>query len=138
MADLYAGTDPKFHPLIRDLFERIVFWENRATDATATKRADGKYVVTLKATSTKHVADGKGKVSDEPMDEWVDVGVFARAADGKEDDEKVLYLKKMHVMQPETTFTVVVDEAPYEAGIDPYNKLVDTDSDDNRRQVALP
>ena len=25
----------------------------------------------------------------------------------------------------------------YEAGIDPYNKLVDTDSDDNRRQVVL-
>jgi hypothetical protein len=32
---------------------------------------------------------------------------------------------------------VVVDQAPYEAGIDPYNKLVDTDSDDNRRQVVL-
>lgn len=137
MADLYAGTDPKFHPLIRDLFERIVFWENRATDATATKRADGKYIVTLKVTSKKHVADGKGKVSDEPMDEWVDVGVFARAADGKEDDERVLYLQKVHVARPETTFTVVVDEAPYEAGIDPYNKLVDTDSDDNRRQIVL-
>ena len=137
MADLYAGTDAKFHPLIRDLFERIVFWENRATDATASKRADGKYVVTLKVTSKKHVADGKGKVSDEPMDEWVDVGVFARAPDGKEDDEKVLYLQKVHVTQPETTFTVVVDQAPYEAGIDPYNKLVDTDSDDNRRRVVL-
>lgn len=137
MADLYAGTDAKFHPLIRDLFERIVFWENRATDATAVKRADGKYVVTLKVTSKKHVADGKGKASDEPMDEWVDVGVFARAPDGKEDDEKVLYLRKAHVTRPETTFTVLVDQAPYEAGIDPYNKLVDTDSDDNRRQVLL-
>ena len=137
MADLYAGTDAKFHPLIRDLFERIVFWENRATEATAVKRADGKYVVTLKVASKKHVADGKGKVTDEPMDEWVDVGVFARAADGKEDDEKVLSLRKVHVTRPETTFTVVVDQEPYEAGIDPYNKLVDTDSDDNRRQVVL-
>jgi hypothetical protein len=137
MDDHYAGTDPKLHPMNRDLFERIVFWENRATDATAVKRADGKYVVTLKVSSTKHVADGKGKVADEPMDEWVDVGVFARAPDGKEDDEKVLYLQKARVTRPEATFTIVVDQAPYEAGIDPYNKLVDTDSDDNRRQVVL-
>ncbi len=137
LADLYAGTDPKFHPFIRDLFERIVFWENRAVSADTVKRADGKNEVTLKLKAEKHVADGKGKVTDEAMDEWVDVGVFARAPSGKEDDEKVLYLQKQHVTRTDTTLTLVVDEAPYEAGIDPYNKLVDTDSDDNRIKTVL-
>jgi hypothetical protein len=137
LADLYAGTDPKFHPFIRDLFERIVFWENRAVSADAVKRADGKYEVTLKLKSEMHSADGKGKATDEPVDEWVDVGVFARPPGGKEDDEKVLYLQKHHVTRAETTLKLVVGEAPYEAGIDPYNKLVDTDSDDNRIKAVL-
>jgi ABC-2 type transport system permease protein len=29
--------------------------------------------------------------------------------------------------------TIYVDEQPTEVGIDPYNKLIDTISDDNRR-----
>ncbi|MHC1480479.1 ABC transporter permease/M1 family aminopeptidase [Frateuria aurantia] len=137
MADLYAGTDARYHPFIRDLFERIVFWDNRAVKATAVKRADGKYELTLVLKSLKHVADGKGKVTDEPMDEWVDVGVFAKAADGKEENQKVLYLQKQHITSADTTVKLVLDEAPYEAGIDPYNKLVDTDSDDNRVKVVI-
>lgn len=134
---LYAGTDPKYHDFIRDLFERIVFWENRTTEATAVKRADGKYEVTLKLHASMQQADGKGKVTDLPVDEWVDVGVFARPDGGKEDQEKVLYLQKQHITSADTTLKIVVDAKPFDAGIDPYNKLVDTDSDDNRKQVVL-
>lgn len=61
----YAGTDATFHPLIRDLFERIVFWDNRAVTAIAKKRVDGKYVLTLKVHAAKLVADGKGKETDD-------------------------------------------------------------------------
>ena len=32
---------------------------------------------------------------------------------------------------------VVVDGQPYEAGIDPFNELVDRVSDDNRAQITL-
>ncbi len=33
------------------------------------------------------------------------------------------------------TFELVVDERPVRAGIDPYNKLVDRNSDDNVKKV---
>ena len=137
MAELYAGTDPKFQPFIKDLFERIVFWDNRAVAATAKKRADGKYVLTLKVHSAKLVADGKGKEHDEKIDEMVDIGVFARPPGGEEEDEKVLYLQKRHIITPDTTIELVFDQAPHEAGIDPYNKLVDRDSNDNRKKVTV-
>ncbi len=137
MADLYAGTDPKFHSFIKDLFERIVFWDNRAVTATAKKRADGKYVLTLKVHSVKLVADGKGKEHDEKIDETVDIGVFARPTDGDEEDEQVLYLQKHRITAADTTIELVLDQAPYEAGIDPYNKLVDRDSEDNRKKVTV-
>ena len=137
MTDLYAGTDAKFHPFIKDLFERIVFWDNRAVEATAKKRADGKYVLTLKVHSAKLVADGKGKEHDEKMDELVDIGVFARPPGGKEEEEKVLYLHKYHITGTDNTIELVLDQEPYEAGIDPYNKLVDRDSNDNRKRVTV-
>jgi len=35
------------------------------------------------------------------------------------------------------TITLTVDGEPYEAGIDPYNKLVDRNSNDNRKKVTL-
>jgi ABC-type transport system involved in multi-copper enzyme maturation permease subunit len=137
MADLYAGTDPKFHPLIRDLFERIVFFDNRAVEATATKRPDGRYALTLKVHSAKLVADGKGKEAEEDMDELVDIGVFTRPPGGDEEDEKVLYLRKHHITGTDNTIELVVDGEPYEAGIDPYNKLVDRSSGDNRKRVTV-
>ena len=51
--------------------------------------------------------------------------------------EKVLYLKRHHVTSEDPVITVVVDEAPYEAGLDPYNKLIDRVSDDNRKRVSV-
>jgi hypothetical protein len=134
---LYARTAPEHHPFIRDLFERIVFWDHRVTSADVRKREDGKYVVTLKVHAEKLSTDGKGKETQEPVDALVDIGVFARPPGGTESDEKVLYLKKHRITAAETTLDLVVDELPYEAGIDPYNKLIDRNSGDNRKKAAL-
>lgn len=43
----------------------------------------------------------------------------------------------MKVSQIENDFTIVVDEEPMEVGIDPYNKLIDTRSIDNRKKVTI-
>jgi len=134
---LYARTDPADHAFIRDLFERIVFWNHRVTTAEVRKREDGKYVVTLKVHAEKVSTDGKGKETEEPVDVNVDIGVFARPPGGKEGDEKVLYLQKHRITRADTTLELVVDELPFEAGIDPYNKLIDRSSDDNRKKTTL-
>jgi ABC-2 type transport system permease protein len=137
LAYLREGTDPKYHRFIEDLFEKITFWDNRAVEATAVKREDGKYAVTLKLRSAMLQTDGKGAETEAPLDQWVDIGVFARPPGGKESDERVLYLQKHHVTEQDTTLELIVDEVPYEAGIDPYNKLVDRSSEDNRKRVTL-
>jgi ABC-2 type transport system permease protein len=49
----------------------------------------------------------------------------------------VLYLKKHRIDTAEGKFTVVVDELPYDAGIDPLNKLIDRVSSDNRKRVTV-
>mgnify|MGYP001191700156 CR=1 FL=1 len=134
---LYESTDPLHHGFIGDLFERIVFWDQRVVSAGAVQREDGKYVVTFTVHAEKLVTDGKGRESAEPVDYEVDIGVFARAPGEPESAERVLHLGKHRITDTETTFEFVVDEAPYEVGIDPYNKLIDRASGDNRKRVTL-
>ena len=70
-----------------------------------------------------------------PLDDYIDVGVFAKEeVDGKKKD-KELYLKKHKITAINNKLTIIVDEKPSEVGVDPYNKLIDTKSDDNRREL---
>ena len=127
----------KYASLITDLFEKITIFDDRVTAATAKKRDDGKYDVTLSLHAGKIYVDGVGKETKATFDIPVDIGVFAKAPDGKEQNEKVLFLEKRMVADGDSSVTVTVDGEPYEAGIDPYNKLVDRVSDDNRMHVTL-
>ncbi|MEO8804187.1 MAG: M1 family aminopeptidase [Rudaea sp.] len=134
---LRADAGPQWSALITDLFNKITLFDDRVTTATAKKRADGKYDVTLKLHAAKVYVDGVGKETPAKIDIPIDIGVFARAADGKEDNEKVLYLAKRAIADGDSTITITVDSLPYEAGIDPYNKLIDRVSSDNRVRITV-
>ncbi|WP_411850219.1 ABC transporter permease/M1 family aminopeptidase [Stenotrophomonas sp. LGBM10] len=131
-----AETPADRQQLVTDLFEKISFYDNRLLSATARKRPDGRYDVTLALHAEKRYADGTGKETAGTMDDWIEVGVFANAPSGKERDQKVLYLQRHHITEATPTLTVTVDQKPDEAGFDPYNKLIDRVSNDNRRKVT--
>lgn len=132
-----AEAGPQHESMIADLFEKIAFYDNRVVEARAKKRADGKYEVVLDLHAAKLYVDGKGKETPAKIDDWVEVGVFARGPSGNEEDEKVLYLKRHRIASGEPKITVVVDAEPHEAGFDPYNKLIDRVSADNRKRMSL-
>ena len=132
---LREDAGPKNAALITDLFDKITIFDDRITAATAKKRDDGRYDVTLSLHTGKVYTDGVGKETKATFDVPVDIGVFAKAPDGKEQNEKVLFLERRSVADGDSTITVTVDGEPYEAGIDPFNKLVDRVSDDNRMRV---
>ncbi len=117
--------------MLKDLFEEITLYDNRAKEATSTKRPDGKYEVTLKLEAAKLRADSLGSEAPVEMNDLVDVGVFAaNPKDGKELGAP-LYLRKQRIRSGDATLTIVVDQPPARAGIDPYHKLIDRNSDDN-------
>jgi hypothetical protein len=122
--------------LLDDLFRNITLYENKATKATWAKRDDGKYVVTLQFAAAKYRADGKGKETDEPMDDWVDVGIFGEKGEGTPPEGKVLLLEKRHLAKGQDRVEVVVDDLPKKAGIDPFNKLIDRNPENNIMTVA--
>lgn len=135
MDELARDVPPGRQALLDDMFRTITLFENHAEDSTFSKRADGKYVVTVHARAKKLRADGKGVETEVPLDDWIDIGVFADAKGAGRNEEKALYLGKHHVTGHDVTVEVVVAEKPVRAGIDPYNKLVDRNSSDNVGKV---
>jgi hypothetical protein len=134
---LRQDAGPQYAPLIDDLFAKITLFGNRMIEATARKRADGRYDVALKVHAEKTYTDGLGKETPTNIREPIEIGVFARAADRKERNETVLHLEKRAIPDGDSTIHLTVDGEPYEAGIDPYNKLIDRVSADNRMRITL-
>jgi len=136
IAELRNQAGPQYQGLITDFLDRITLFDDRMVKATSKKLPDGRYQVTMHVHAAKFHADGKGKETRAKVDIPIEIGVFAKAASGQEEDEKPLYLAKMPVADGDSTISVTVGAQPYEAGIDPFNELVDRVSDDNRAQVA--
>ena len=122
-----AQTPPELQYLVDDGFNRIVLYDNKAISATSQKTADGKYKVTLEVQARKVQADGNGAETPVLLADYIEIGVFS----GKKLEEKPLYLKKEKFTEEHKTFVITVDEQPTLAGIDPYNKLIDRNADDN-------
>jgi hypothetical protein len=136
MDALSRGVDPKWKGLLDDLFWKITLFDDRISEATARKLPDGRYAVTMKLHAGKVHVDGTGKETPAAPDVPITIGVFAAPA-GKGQDGKPLYLEKRLLPAGDSTVTVTVQGKPAEAGIDPFNELIDRVSGDNRRPVVL-
>ena len=134
---LRAEAGPEHQQLITDLFEKITLYDLKVASAQSSQRADGKWEVTMEVDARKLYADGRGVETEAPLDEAIDVGVFT-AEPGRTGFTKasVLSMARQQVKSGRQTLTVVVDREPKFAGVDPYNKYVDRDSDDNVRKVT--
>ncbi len=133
---LRVEAGPANDQVITDLFDKITLLDLKATNASARRLPDGKYEVKFDVTARKFYADGAGRETEAPMNEMVEVGVFS-AEPGKDgfDASKVLLLHKVPIHGPTVPVSVVVDSRPTWVGIDPYNKRIDRNSDDNLAKV---
>jgi aminopeptidase N len=135
---LRQEAGPGHDAIIADLLEKITLLDVKITEASAVKRPDGRYDVTLQVEAHKQYADGQGRETEAPLDEPFEVGVFS-AEPGKKDfrADSVLRFERLPVKTGVQTIQLVVDREPSFAGVDPYNKRIDRNSDDNLRRVSL-
>jgi hypothetical protein len=122
--------------LIKDLFEDITIFSNRTLEATAQKRADGKYDVTINVETRKFKADAQGNEAEVPIDDYIDIGAFAKPAKGKQYGD-TLSRQRVHIAQKNSTYTFVTESLPEKAGVDPFALLIDRVPDDNTKPVTL-
>lgn len=127
---LRAITPPQQAYLIDDLFESIVLYENRATGASARRRADGKYEVSVTAQAGKVRAGPLGDEKEAPLRDYIEFGV-----DDK--DGNALLRERRLVDSKDVSVTMIVGARPARAGIDPDNKLIDRKPNDNMIEVDV-
>ena len=147
-------TPDSLNYLIKDMFETITLYQNRIVSTNSKKLENGKYQVDIEFKVSKYRNDEKGKIfyGNEKRDsisykteemrkaeysvflsDYIDIGIFGE----NEDEEEVeLYLKKHKINSIHNKISIVVDKEPIEVGVDPYNKLIDTNSEDNRKKIT--
>jgi ABC-2 type transport system permease protein len=128
---------PQHQQLITDLFEKITLYDVKVTDVRSKQRVDGRWDVALEVEASKLYADGKGQETEAPLDESFDVGVFAvKPGDKGYQKDSVLALERRPLRSGKQRLTLVTDEEPNYAGVDPFNKRIDRNSDDNVKEAS--
>jgi ABC-2 type transport system permease protein len=149
-------TPDSLQYVIKDMFETITLYRNRIVAANTTELENGKYQVDIEFEVSKYRNDEKGKkyygekvgdtlsyktdkmkkpILSVPLADYIDIGIFTdEEIDGKK-KEVALYFKKHKITAINNKITIIVDKKPTEVGVDPYNKLIDTQSNDNRRKL---
>ena len=132
VAALRAQAPADKQGLITDLFEKITLYDLKATAASARRRPDGRYDVTLTVKAAKAYADGLGRETAAPMNETVDLGLFAAKPDSKDFGSKdVIALRKWPIRSGAQTVAFVTARRPAFAAIDPYVELIQRNTDAN-------
>jgi ABC-2 type transport system permease protein len=135
--ELQAVTPDSLHPLLVDLFETITLWDVRAERAYAEPTGTGEWRVTLDVVAAKLRTDSLGNEAEFPMDDLVEIGVFAEGDNGGRGGDP-LYLRRHRVRNGKSTITVTVPRRPALAGIDPIRKLIQRETGDNVVGVETP
>jgi ABC-2 type transport system permease protein len=100
----------------------------------STPKGESIYVNKAGDSLTFTLPDKKKPIKSVPLDDYIEVGVFGKR-DPNTDAREILYLKKHKVNEIKNEFVIEVDKKPEEAGVDPFNKLIDRNSRDNRTVV---
>ena len=116
--------------LIEDLFETITLYDSRAVEATATPVGDGEYRVRWVVEVKKLRSDDRGSEREIPVNDLMDVAVLGEKGEP-------LFMEKRRITGPRMTFEATVRQRPAKAGVDPYNKLIDRNPEDNTTRVTV-
>ncbi|MGH7576592.1 MAG: ABC transporter permease, partial [Longimicrobiales bacterium] len=134
--ELREVTPDSLHTLLGDLLERNTFWDLTVERATTEPTSDGSWRVDLELEARKVVVDTAGVETGMPMDDLVEIGVYA-PGEGDERGEPQ-YLALHRIRSGPQTITVTVPGRPARAGIDPRRLLIDVSPYDNVVEIPEP
>ena len=114
LSDLRAATPDSLRYLLTDLFETITLWDVETRRAAVARTGDGRYAVTLDVVARKVRADSVGRETEIPMNDLVEIGVFAPGTGGG--PGAPLYLQRHRIRSGRQTITVTVPRQPLRNG----------------------
>jgi len=135
---LKEETAGKHDELIDDMFKRITMFDLKFDNGTVTELPDGRFKVTINVEASKHYEDAIGNKTSATLNMPIDIGLFTRNPSTRGFTESdVIVLNKHQLVSGTNTLEFIVNKKPLFAGIDPYNKLIDTQSDDNVGELLV-
>ncbi|WP_380785487.1 M1 family aminopeptidase [Sphingomonas sp. R86521] len=118
--------------LITDLFEKITLYDIRTTAAKVRKLPDSRYETILTVEAHKYHADGKGKETETPLAERMNFSLLAaRPGAGPFAAQDVLSTQSIAIRVGVQQIRLITSVKPSYAGTDPFDVLIDRNSDDN-------
>jgi ABC-2 type transport system permease protein len=135
VVDMFKQQTPdSLQYIITDLFEEMTVFSSKVVSAKSRKLPDGKYEVTMTVQSEKFRSDSLGKETPTLLNDWIDIGVFAKPENGKEEG-KIIAIQRKKMTKKEESFSVIAEGEPYEAVVDPLNYQVDRVPKDNKKRL---
>src|SRR5688500_3862564 len=102
----------------------VVLYDLTLESASSRRLPDGRYEVTLRVSAAKQRANDQPL----PMREMIDIGIFSN-------DDKALHLAKHALHAGTQDITVIVNQEPLSAAVDPYVCRIDRNRFDNSRRI---
>jgi len=132
-----AGAD--YQQMITDLFERITIFDLRVSEAGAEQMENGSWKVSMDLSAAQYEADGQGQETEVDMAMELDIAIFPEAGKdlGDFDLPEPIYIERRIIVGGDLHLEFEVSEKPVKVGIDPYNKMVDKNPNDNIKLVSL-
>jgi len=130
LKDLDAVTPDSLKYILTDSFEKIVFYDNRAQEATVKALPDGYYQVKFFFESTKIEADSIGHETILDSRDLIPFGIY-------DEENKLLLEEKRWVNTGPDSLTWIVQGRPARVGIDPAFILLDRKTKDNVMDVRF-
>jgi len=138
LAYLKGGAGSEYHGLIEDFLQKITLYDVKLMDASVEALPNERFKVLLTIEALKFYSDAVGNQRQAIFDIPVDIGLFTKSPDARGfSSGDVVQLGKHRIVNGRSTLEVIVDKKPTVAGIDPYNKLIDRDSEDNLGKIEM-
>ncbi|MEP1552153.1 MAG: M1 family aminopeptidase [Paraglaciecola sp.] len=128
---LDAVSTPEEQAYIQDLFSQITIYDLQAKEISQVTDENGQTTVIFTVSAQQFAADGKGKETEQPFSQEVEIVLFSDDPNNFAADNKIIY-KGLHAIESgNTTIELTVDQVPNYAGIDPFVRFIDRDTGNN-------
>ena len=119
------------------MLQRITVYDLKANEAVVRELDDGRFETTITLAASKFYADGEGRETEAELADQIEIGLFTDRPGSKAfAAENVILMERRAVRSGEQEMVIITDRRPAWVGIDPYNKYVDRNSDDNLASVS--
>ena len=132
-----AVTPDSLQYLLDDMFRNITLYNNKTENIEYIELENGQYEITIDFSVEKYRADSLGIETLVAHNDYIDIGFYSKEKAKGEKYGKPILVKRKLISSKDNTFKFVLDELPYEGGIDPNYLLVDRFPEDNLKKLTL-